>query len=59
MRPVIRGAIPLDKGQPLVFTDYKQARDPLTRRLGDYCSYCEMPCNEGPDVESEKLAGQA
>src|SRR5438105_10975821 len=58
MRPVIRGAIPLDgNGQPLVFTDYKEARDPLIARLGDYCSYCEMPCSEGPDVERVRPKG--
>jgi hypothetical protein len=47
----------MHSGQPLVFTDYKQARDPLTARIGDYCSYCEMPCNEGPDVEHVQPKG--
>jgi hypothetical protein len=51
MRPVIRGSIPTPNGHPLVFTHFRQARDPLIARMGDYCSYCEMPCNEGPDVE--------
>jgi hypothetical protein len=40
-----------------VFSDYKQARNPLVGRLGDYCSYCEMPCNEGPDVEHVRPKG--
>jgi hypothetical protein len=57
MRPVVRGAVPLHNGRPLVFTDYKQARDPLIERLGDYCSYCEMPCAEGPDVEHVRPKG--
>jgi uncharacterized protein (TIGR02646 family) len=26
------------------FTDYKQAREPLISAIGDYCSYCETPC---------------
>jgi hypothetical protein len=51
MHPVIRGSIPQIRGKPQVFTLYRQARDPLIARIGDYCSYCEMPCNEGPDVE--------
>ncbi len=35
----------------MVFNHYSEARTPLMERLGDYCSYCELPCNEGPDVE--------
>jgi hypothetical protein len=57
MRPVIRGSIPSSNGKPLVFTQYRQARDPLIARIGDYCSYCEMPCNEGPDVEHVRPKG--
>lgn len=26
------------------FTSYQQARDPLIDAIGDYCSYCETPC---------------
>ena len=51
MRPVTRGSIPLINGTPQVFEQYRQARNPLIARIGDYCSYCEMPCHEGPDVE--------
>jgi hypothetical protein len=41
---------PVDKGPaPQVFTDYADARDPLIARIGDYCSYCERPCD--PYVE--------
>jgi hypothetical protein len=57
MRPVIRGSIPTSNGHLLVFTHYRQARDPLIARIGDYCSYCEMPCNEGPDVEHVRPKG--
>jgi len=52
MRPIERGACPADdSGNAVVFNDYKDARDPLIDRLGDYCSYCEIPLPSGPDVE--------
>ena len=51
MRPVDRGEPPKKDGQPVQFRDHKEARDPLITNIGDYCSYCEMPCAEGPDVE--------
>lgn len=51
MRPVIRGAEPSWSTGPGGLTDYSKARQPLEERLGTYCSYCEMPCSEGPDVE--------
>jgi HNH endonuclease len=38
MRPVRRGARPR-----ATFADYNDARVPLVERLGNYCSYCEMP----------------
>jgi hypothetical protein len=41
----------------MIFTEYRHARDPLVARLGDYCSYCEMPCSEGPDVEHVRPKG--
>lgn len=43
MRPVKKG------DAPRVFTDYAEARDLLIERIGDYCSYCERPCD--PHVE--------
>jgi len=44
MRPVERGAVPLDtKSKPIKFKEYGDARDYLIGRLGDYCSYCEVP----------------
>lgn len=52
MRPILRGDIPNDEnGDPIVFTDHKQARDHLIERLGDYCSYCEIKINTQVDVE--------
>ena len=52
MRPVLRGDVPTDeKDDPIVFTDYKQARDPLIDRIGDYCSYCEIAMHTQVDVE--------
>lgn len=44
MRPVERGAVPLDEnGNAVKFKEYADARDDLIDRLGDYCSYCESP----------------
>ena len=44
MRPVERGAVPLDaKNKVIQFKKYGDARDYLIGRLGDYCSYCEVP----------------
>ena len=51
MRPIVRGTAPDHNGQQIVFLKYSNARKPLVARLGDYCSYCELPCNEGPAVE--------
>lgn len=43
MRPVERGDCPKSaEGMDISFTDYKEARDPLIGRIGDYCSYCEV-----------------
>lgn len=51
MRPVERGNIPVDaNGQPVTLTDYRDARDYLINRLGDFCSYCEIPLT-APAVE--------
>lgn len=52
MRPVFRGDGPLnDAGEPIVFRDYRDARDPLIERIGDYCSYCEVTLPSAIDVE--------
>ncbi|HAH46711.1 HNH endonuclease [Gimesia sp.] len=52
MRPVIRGDVPVNHNhQPVVYNDYKDARDDLIERMGDYCSYCEVALNSQVDVE--------
>ena len=52
MRPVERGPRPLAMdGAPIQFNEYGEARDLLIYRIGCYCSYCEMPRPESPDVE--------
>jgi hypothetical protein len=52
MRPVDRGAIPLDAaGNPKTWTRYQDARLDLIGRLGDYCSYCEMRLEASLAVE--------
>ena len=52
MRPVERGLIPRDGGgAPLAFAHYRDVRDHLIGRIGDYCSYCEVALNSSIDVE--------
>lgn len=52
MRPVERGGRPTDeKGGALVFTDYAHARPYLVKRLGDYCSFCEIQLSAALAVE--------
>lgn len=44
---------PIDKGaSSLTFSDWREARDPLIAAIGDYCCYCERPCD--PEVEHEE-----
>lgn len=43
MRPIDPGPWPMtDHGDNIVYDEYSQAKPHLSRRLGDYCSYCEM-----------------
>ena len=52
MRPVNRRDWPKTAdGNEIHFADYKEARDPLIRRIGDYCSYCEVCLHNSIDVE--------
>lgn len=52
MRPVDRGPVPLlADGSEVVYRNYRKARDELMRRLGSYCSYCEMRASDSIDVE--------
>jgi uncharacterized protein (TIGR02646 family) len=45
MRPIDRGSAPRR------LTSYQQARGPLIGRMGQYCSYCEMPLGASLAVE--------
>jgi uncharacterized protein (TIGR02646 family) len=52
MRPVHRGDAPLDAdGNAVEFGEYKEARDPLIARIGDFCSYCEIVLHSTIHVE--------
>lgn len=46
MRPVNKGESPYQ-----TITDYKKALPYLEKRIGSYCSYCEMPIFHVPEVE--------
>jgi uncharacterized protein (TIGR02646 family) len=45
MRPVNKGSAPKK------YTKYNQAKDELIKRLGHYCSYCEMNISNQADIE--------
>lgn len=52
MRPVNRGNRPTEgDGSKLEFKRYQNARDSLRKRIGDYCSYCEICLHSRMDVE--------
>ncbi|HHH37892.1 MAG TPA: HNH endonuclease, partial [Epsilonproteobacteria bacterium] len=52
MRPVNRGEVPQSKeGGNRNYRSYNEAKDDLRRRLGSYCSYCEMNIDNQPDIE--------
>ncbi len=53
MWPVQRGDIPIDNktGLPKVVNDYKLWRSDLIERIGDYCSYCNIPLSHARQVE--------
>jgi uncharacterized protein (TIGR02646 family) len=52
MRPVERGDWPRDAaGAPIPFAHYRDARDHLIGRIGDYCSYCEVCLHSSIHVE--------
>ncbi len=43
---------PVEKGEaPRKYKDYKKARHDLAKRIGYYCSYCEMPVKNMIEVE--------
>ncbi len=51
MRPVERGQRPVVNGVAREYKEYGDARNDLIDRVGDYCSYCEIPVPSGPNVE--------
>ncbi len=52
MRPVQRGSWPEDgDGQKVAFDEYGHARPHLIGRMGDYCSFCELPLAAALAVE--------
>jgi uncharacterized protein (TIGR02646 family) len=52
MRPVNRRSVPTDKdGNDITFGHYRDARDSLIERIGDYCSYCEVCLHVAIHVE--------
>lgn len=52
MRPIEKGNLPVDEeNKPKVFSKYQDARGELIDRLGEYCSYCEMPLGASLAVE--------
>lgn len=52
MRPVVRGNRPQNaEGEDVQFSEYAQARAELIRRMGEYCSYCEMHLDASLAVE--------
>jgi len=51
MRPIDKGDIPTDKGQPKAVSHYTHWRKDLVDRIGEYCCYCELKLNESLQVE--------
>lgn len=52
MRPVVRGPCPQDDaGQDIIFKAYTNARSEMIKRLGEYCSYCEMHLDASLAIE--------
>jgi hypothetical protein len=52
MRPVERGACPRDAaGDEIGFAEYIHARRHLIERMGEYCSFCELPMAAALAVE--------
>ncbi len=52
MRPVVRDSRPKDSnGNEIRYAKYQDARGELIKRLGEYCSYCEMHLDASLAVE--------
>lgn len=54
MRPINRGDWPKNNGIQIDYSDYQLARPELIKRIGDYCSYCEMQLDASLAVEHVK-----
>jgi hypothetical protein len=59
LRPVAKGESPEDDGRAIVYTEYNHARGELVKRLGEYCSFCEMHLDAGLAVEHKLPKGVA
>lgn len=53
MRPIDKGKAP-ETG----FKKYQDAEPELEKRIGPYCSYCEMPIIHVPEVEHKEAKSQ-
>ncbi len=51
MRPIQRGTTPKIGNIDKSVSDYKDWRQDLIDRIGNYCSYCNMTLNDSPQVE--------
>lgn len=51
MRPINRGSKPRVKGKAITFKKYQEARGSLIKRIGGFCSYCEMKLDASLAVE--------
>jgi len=51
MRPIDKGAIPIDNGVAKTVSTHRSWRRNLIDRLGAYCCYCNMRLNDSPQVE--------
>lgn len=51
MRPIDKGDVPQIEGNVKVVSDYKDWRQDLIDRLGNYCCYCNLVLNDSPQVE--------
>lgn len=51
MRPVEKGNTPQIAGVDKSVSDYKDWRQDLLDRIGNYCSYCNIVLNDSPQVE--------
>jgi uncharacterized protein (TIGR02646 family) len=55
MRPVIKSALPKEKGRPKSYKPHTKANNDLEANLGPYCSYCEVFSS---DLEIEHIISQ-